>query len=419
MVTRQDLERSCAAIMQAVDAAEVTRQHLPGEPPTLTVALGKAAVPMAKAALRKYGSSTEYLTITRDGYGGEPGELTVTFTSHPVPDERSQAAGHLLLERARALTAKDTLLVLLSGGGSSLAVMPRGVSLSEKQELNQALLRSGASVVEMNTVRKHLSALKGGQLAAATEARVRTIVLSDVPGDDLSMVASGPTAPDESSFTDALRILDAYRIDAPAARRHLEDGVAGLVPETAGRESLPPERVSLVLAASNYSMLRAAAAFWEVHRIGPRVQILSDRFTESARDLARFHAEIVRTRVGHPDEAGVPTVIVSGGEAAVTVSGDGRGGPNQEFSVALARELDGVGRWIALACDSDGVDGNTTAAGGIVDGRTIGLARRRGADVDLLMQRNDSHALLELADALFVPGPTDNNLNDLRMVVTW
>ena len=270
--------------------------------------------------------------------GGHAGHFTVREAAHPVPDERSQAAAEEALGLLGRLGQDD--LVLVSGGGSSLLCAPWGIELEDKQAVNQALLRSGAPIGEINAVRKHLSRIKGGRLAAATQARILTLVVSDVPGDDLAAVASGPTVPDPTTFADALGVLDRHSLDLPAARAHLDRGAHGELPETLKPADPALSRVENRLIGGGWQLLEAAAGYWQAHSKHHTVASLSDRFSGEARELAHFHANLVQTIREHRAPFAPPVVLLSGGETSVTVRGEGSGGRNQEFALALGCALE-------------------------------------------------------------------------------
>ena len=423
---RATLEASFRAALEATDPYALTRAHLPDEPPALVLGVGKAAVPMARAAAEAY-PDVPGLVVTRDGYGGPAGHFMVREAAHPVPDERSQAAAQEALERIGRLSEADLVLVLVSGGGSALLSAPWGLPFEDKRATNQALLRSGAAIGEINAVRKHLSRIKGGQLAAATAARILALVLSDVPGDDLAAVASGPTVGDPTTFADALAVLDRYALDLPAARTHLERGAHGELPETPKPGDARFARVENRLIAGGWQLLDAAADFWradgwrsEVAQSdtpeAPAVATLSDRFGGEARELARFHANVVQSIRAHHAPFAPPVVLLSGGEASVTVRGDGLGGRNQEFLLWLAHHLSDDGVW-AIACDTDGIDGSTDAAGAIITPDTLARATARGLDPERSLERNDAHHVFTELGDLIRTGPTRHNLNDYRAIL--
>ena len=412
---RAELEASFRSALQATDPYALTRTHLPDASPALVLAVGKAAIPMARAAADTYPDAPG-LVVTRDGYGGHAGHFTVREAAHPVPDERSQAAAEEALERLGRLGKEDLVLVLVSGGGSSLLAAPWEISLEDKQAVNQALLRSGAPIGDINAVRKHLSRIKGGQLAGATQARILTLVLSDVPGDDLAAVASGPTVPDPTTFADALRVLDHHRLDLPAAQAHLDRGARGELPETLKPADPRLARVENRLIGGGWQLLEAAAGFWQAHGERHTVVSLSDRFSGEARELAHFHANLVQTIREHHAPFTPPVILLSGGEGGVTVHGNGLGGRNQEFLLWLAHDLGDDGAW-AIACDTDGIDGTTEAAGAIITPDTMTRARARGLDPVKSLQHNDTHRIFSELGDLVHTGPTRHNLNDYRAII--
>ena len=410
---RELLEGAFLHAVSATDPERRVREAL-GEAPERAhvLAVGKAAGPMLAAAEAVW-RGLEGFGVTRYGHR-RPTRLPLFEAGHPVPDEASVRAAERALELARSLGEGDTLLVLLSGGGSALLAAPWGVSLEEKQALTEALLKSGATIHEINAVRKHLSRVKGGRLAeAAYPARVIALVYSDVPGDDVSVVASGPTAPDPTTFEDALAVLDKYGLAFPKARAHLEAGARGELPETPKPGSPVFSRVENRVIAGNADLLRAAAAYLEAR--GHRTLILSDRFTLEARDLARAHAEIVESARARGLPLSPPFFLLSGGEAGVRVVGEGRGGRNQEFLLALLLALGPRGVY-ALAADSDGIDGPTDAAGAILTPDAFHRAAALGLDPRDFLKRNDAYRFFEALGLLFKPGPTANNLNDLRVL---
>ena len=412
---RDLLERSFKTALQATDPAVRVEARVRAlePPPTAVLAVGKAAGPML-AGLEDAGLRLPGFGVTRYGHGVPLGHYELVEAGHPVPDEASVRAAGRALELARALGPEDHLLVLVSGGGSALWCAPWGLELGELQELNRALLASGATIAEMNAVRKHLSRIKGGRLAQATRARVTALLVSDVPGDDVSTIASGPTAPDPTTFADALAVLERYRIAAPAARAHLERGAAGELLETPKPGDPLFARVSNRVLLANADLLEAAAGFWREE--GWAVHVLSDRFEGEARELARFHAALVQSSRARGFPYRPPFVLVSGGEAAVTVRGAGRGGRNQAFLAWLAYFLDPEGAW-ALAADSDGIDGNSQAAGAVLRPDTLARAAELRLDLRAYLGRDDSHGFFDALGDLVVTGPTHNNLNDLRVVV--
>ncbi len=410
----EKLKAAFARALERTDPRRAVREAVQAfELPTAVLAVGKAAGPML-AGLEDAGLRLPGFGVTRYGHGVPLGHYELVEAGHPVPDEASVRAAEGALEFARALGPEDHLLVLVSGGGSALWCAPWGLELEELQALNRALLASGATISEMNAVRKHLSRIKGGRLAQATRARVTALLVSDVPGDDVSTVASGPTAPDPTTFADALAVLERYRITAPAARVHLERGAAGELLDTPKPGDPLFVRVTNRVLLANADLLEAAAGFWREE--GWAAYVLSDRFEGEARELARFHAALVQSSRARGFPYRPPFILVSGGEAAVTVRGEGRGGRNQAFLAWLAYFLGPEGVW-ALAADSDGIDGNSDAAGAVM--RPDTLARAAGLRLDLraYLARDDTHGFFAELGDLVITGPTHNNLNDLRVIV--
>jgi glycerate 2-kinase len=418
------LRAALAHALEVVDPVRVLSAHLP--PPRkgrlAIVGVGKAAAAMAWAAEAFYratypGVALAGLAITRYGHVDptrRPEQLELVEAAHPVPDAAGVRATERLLALAAALREDDLLLCLISGGGSALLCAPDGVTLAEKAALTRALLRSGAEIGEINAVRKHLSRVKGGGLArAAFPARVVSLILSDVPGDDLAAVASGPTVPDPTTFEEALEVLGRYEIDAPAARAHLERGARGEHPETPKPGDPLFARVENVLIGGAQAMLEAVAAFFRARGITP--VILGESVTGEAREVAKVHAAMARQvrRYGQPVPP--PAVLLSGGETSVTVRGPGRGGRNLEFALALALALGGLPEVYALAADTDGIDGTEDAAGALVTPATLAALGPRAAR--RYLEANDTYTFFERVDGLVKTGPTLTNVNDLRMVL--
>ncbi|MDW8425175.1 MAG: glycerate kinase [Meiothermus sp.] len=413
---REQLIASFQHALAQTHPARLTEQHLPEEAPALMVAVGKAALSMLEAARQRF-PQVPFIAVPK----AEAGRVWPHFpkgrilpASHPVPDERSVEAGQAILQAISKLQPDDLLLLLVSGGGSALMCAPWGVDLATKQALTQALLRSGADIQEMNAVRKHVSALKGGRLAAATPARILALYLSDVPGDDLSVVASGPTVPDDSTFAEALGVLDKYGLEFPQVRAHLSQGVQGALAESPKPGDPLFARVENRLIGSNQGLLEAAQNYWQAQ--GYQAVILSDRFQGEARELARFHANLVQSIRAHQEPFRPPVVLISGGEASVTVRGSGKGGRNQEFLAWLGFYLGREGVW-ALAADSDGIDGNTPAAGAIWQPDTWQRAREQGLDLKTFLEQNHSHGFFAAMNDLLITGETAHNLNDFRVLV--
>ena len=390
--------------------------HLPPPPKgrTVVVGAGKAAASMAAAVEAHWPGPIEGLVVTRYGHAVPCRKIEVVEAAHPVPDAAGLAAARRILALVGGLTADDLVLCLISGGGSALLSLPApGIALADKQSISRALLKSGAQIGEMNTLRKHLSAIKGGRLAAAASpAEVVALVISDVPGDDLSVIASGPTVPDATSAADALGVLEKYGIDIPpAVRAHLDNPAA----ETPKPGDARFARVTNRLIAAPQRSLEAAA---DVARAaGYHPLILSDAIEGEARDVALVHAAIARQIAARGQPAPAPCALISGGETTVTVRGKGRGGRNAEFLLALALALHGAPRISALAADTDGIDGSEDNAGAFVLPDTLERARRAGLNGAEFLASNDAYSFFEELGDLLVTGPTHTNVNDFRVIL--
>lgn len=381
---------------------------------TVVIGAGKAATTMAQALDAAWPAALSGVVVTRHGQRQPCRRIEVLEAAHPVPDAHSVAAAARMLDAVRGLGADDLVICLISGGGSSLLVQPAaGLTLADKQAINRALLASGADIAAMNCVRKHLSAIKGGRLAAAcAPARVVTLAISDVPGDEPAVIASGPTVADATSCTDALAILDRYRITLPpAVRAALEAGEL----ETPKPDDPCFAHCEYHLIATPMRSLEAAAAVARAAGVTPL--ILGDALEGEAAEVAKVHAGIARSIAQHGRPLAAPCVLLSGGETTVTVRGRGRGGRNVEFLLALAVALDGHPRVHALAADTDGVDGAEDIAGALCDPTTLARARALGIDPKASLADNDGHGFFgALGDAL-VTGPTDTNVNDFRAIL--
>ncbi|MBX3664636.1 MAG: glycerate kinase [Burkholderiales bacterium] len=418
---RRMLEESYAAALAAADPLRIVPAHLPAPPQgrTLVVGAGKAAAAMAMAVERHWPAAAplEGLVITRYQHGLPTGRIAVIEAGHPVPDAAGEQAAADILRRAGTLTAQDLLLVLVSGGGSSLLSLPaEGIAMADLKEVTRQLLRSGAPIQDMNTVRKHLSAIQGGRLAAASRAPVHALVISDVTGDDPTHIASGPCAPDPTTFADARAVLDRYGVEAPpAVAAHLTGGARGAIAET----PKPGDRVfanteNRVIATAGRS-LQAAADYFRGQGITPA--ILGDSVTGEAREVAKVYAALARQVRQHGSPWAAPVALISGGECTVTVRGQGRGGRCAEFLLSLAVELDGMPGIHALACDTDGIDGSEDNAGAMLDPDILQRARRRQLDPASLLQQNDAYRFFEATGDLVVTGPTRTNVNDYRVIL--
>jgi len=402
----------------AIDAASPGKslaRFLPAPPKgrTIVVGAGKAAASMAAAVEAAWEGPLEGLVVTRYGHGAPNARIEVIEAAHPVPDDAGEKAALRILECVRTLSADDLVLCLISGGGSALLAAPApGLTLEDKRAINRALLKSGADIAEMNCVRKHLSAIKGGRLAlAAAPARVVSLVISDVPGDDLSIIASGPTVPDPSTSAEALAILRRYRIDAPArVVAHLES-VASETPKP-GHPRFAA--VSNVLIATPQMSLQAAARAARAAAVTP--VLLGDAIEGEAREVGKVFAGIARSAALHGEPARGPCVLLSGGETTVTVRGQGRGGRNAEFLLGLAIALNGAPGVHALAGDTDGIDGSEDNAGAYLAPDTLARAAALGLGAKDRLADNDAYSLFHALGDLVVTGPTLTNVNDFRAI---
>ncbi len=404
---RQFLRSLFDTAVAAAAPENCMRTWVPAKPGgrVIVIGAGKAAASMAKELEDQWSGPLEGCVIVPYGHGADCRWIKVIEASHPVPDEAGVAAAAEILESVSSLSAGDTVVCLISGGGSSLLCLPaQGVSLVEKQSITSQLLKAGAAIHEINCVRKKLSAIKGGKLAAAcTPATVITLIISDVPGNDVSMVASGPTITDGSSPAEALEILDRYAISASASAR------------TAIGNSAPVKVVTgdiRILATSDDAIL-ATAALATTYEITPYT--LGD-LTGDARSLGAEHAELAMQIAAGTGPVEAPCVILSGGETTVNVRGDGRGGRNGEYALSLAIALDGHPRIHAIACDTDGIDGAGDNAGSFVSPDTLARASAAGLDANELLDRNDSYEFFSTTLDLVVTGPTRTNVNDFRAI---
>ena len=405
------LQEAYRAALASASPERLLAPHLGGPRPDLIVAFGKASLPMTRSALSVYPGVRAVAVAPRGTLHLErPASAQVYLAAHPVPDESSVQAAAEVLREVVAVREGGHILVLVSGGGSALLCAPRGVTLAQKQQLTRQLLHAGADINEINAVRKHLSGIKGGQLAAATRASVRALLLSDVVGDDPATIASGPTVPDPTTAADALAVLDRYALPAPEARAHLLSDAA----ETP--KHLP--HASHTIIGNNRLLLVAAQQFLQAQ--GVRAVILGDTFGGEARELAGFHAALVRN-VRQTGGQCAPVVLLSGGEATVTLpaqAGDGaiQGGRNQEFALALALALGPDGGVYALSAGSDGIDGSSPAAGACLTPDTLSRAAKLGLDAQAYLQRHDSGTFFARLGDQFLTGPSGHNLNDLRAI---
>jgi hydroxypyruvate reductase len=390
--------------------------HLPsqGAGKTIVIGAGKASAAMARALEKNWAGPLTGLVVTRYGYAVPCERIEIAEAAHPVPDDAGLRAAQRMMELVRGLSADDTVICLISGGGSSLLPLPAaGITLAEKQALNAALLASGATIAEMNCVRRHVSAIKGGRLAAACHpARVVTLLISDVPGDDPIDIASGPTVADPTTCDDALDIVRRYGIDAPR--------VALEVLESGRGESIKPGDARLAanetrIVATPQMALEAAAAIARDERVTP--VILGDRIEGEAREVGKVLAAIALQVAQHDQPFRTPCVLLSGGETTVTVRGDGRGGRNVEFLLSLGVALDAARGIHALAGDTDGVDGVEDVAGAYLAPDSLARAWASGLRPRESLERNDGHGFFAALGDAIVTGPTLTNVNDFRAIL--
>ena len=403
----------------AVAAAlpERSIQHFLPAPPkgrTIVVGCGKAAAAMARAVETHWQGPLEGLVVTRYGHRVPTERIEVVEAAHPVPDAAGLDAAKRMLQTVQGLSPDDLVLFLASGGGSALLTLPApGITLEDKQAINTALLKSGANITEMNCVRKHISAVKGGRLAAAAApARVVTLAISDIPGDDPAVIASGPTVADPTTFSDALAVIEKYAIREPlSVLSHLRAGEN----ETPKPGDARLANSELHMIAAPQMSLQAAADIAQGFGVTPL--ILGDAIEGEAREVAMVHAGIARQVLRHGQPVKAPCVLLSGGETTVTVRGSGRGGRNAEFLLALGIALDGAAGIWAFAGDTDGIDGTENNAGAIVGPDSLGRAGALGMDAKSMLADNDGYRFFRGLDDLVITGPTMTNVNDFRAIL--
>lgn len=412
---RQFLKSLFDKAVAAVQASNLIPEVLPPCPQgqTMVIGAGKAAASMARAVEDNWPVELSGLVITPHGHSIACERIEVVEAAHPIPDSSGLAAAKRITAMVENLSAEDLVLCLLSGGGSALLSMPaEGISLRDKQSVTASLLRSGADIAEINCVRKHMSAIKGGRLAAAcSPAQLVTLAISDVPGNDMSVIASGPTVPDETSSEAALEIVNKYDIEAP------ENVVAHL--EDPGSETPKPgdpvfaRSKAVILATADNAMQAAATAATEA-----RVEalILGD-LTGDATELAKQHAALAKDVAAGAGPMRPPCILISGGETTVNVRGAGFGGRNSEYALALAIALDGHPGIHAIACDTDGIDGTEDNAGCYVTPDSLHRADKQTLDANALLKENDSYRFFSAIGDLVVTGPTRTNVNDFRAIL--
>lgn len=419
---RELLLASFRAAVAAADPARILAPHLP-EPPrgrTLVVAAGKAAASMSAALEAAWPAAAplEGLALTRYRHSVPTRRIRVLQAGHPVPDAAGEAGAREIRDAVAALGPEDLLVALISGGGSSLLSLPaEGVSMDDLKAVTTQLLHCGATIQEINVVRKHLSAIQGGQLAALCRAPVTALIISDVTGDDPTHIASGPCAPDPSTYGDAIEVLAKYGVDAPAGvRARLEAGAAGRIAETPKAGDAAFAQTENRVIATAHRSLEAAAEVFRAAGVTP--VILGDTVTGEAADVARVMAALVREIRSHGAPFATPVALLSGGECTVTLGArGGRGGRCSEFLLSLAVELEDIAGVHAIAADTDGIDGSEDNAGALFGPDSAARARALGLNAPRLLAAHDSHGYFSALDDLVVTGPTFTNVNDYRAIL--
>ncbi|HEX2034490.1 MAG TPA: glycerate kinase [Chloroflexota bacterium] len=427
------------AALHAVDPAQAVRHALRRQGDTLSlgerqydlgryrrvlvVGAGKASAPMARAAEEVLGDRlTTGLVDVKYGYTDQTQRIRLREAGHPLPDASGLEGTREIVELLAGAGEDDLVLCLISGGGSALMMLPvDGITLADYQALTQVLLRSGATINHINTIRKHIERVKGGGLAeVAAPAEVATLILSDVIGDPLDFIASGPTVPDTTTYADALDVLQQFDLlgKVPASVvRHLQAGQRGEVPETPKPGDPLFERVSTLVIGSN--SIAAEAALAEARRLGFEALLLSTYLEGEAREAGKVAAALAKELVHHQRPLSVPACLILGGETTVTVRGEGKGGRNQEIALSAAVAIAGLERALVVALATDGSDGPTDAAGGFADGHTLERGAAQGLDARAALAQNDSYAYLRAVGDLLVTGPTNTNVNDLLFVFAY
>ena len=432
---RRDALEIFKAALTAADAAKAVSRHLKVDGEAINIAgrlyslrsykrlfvigAGKGSALMCRALLELIGDWLYGGTIiTKYGYAVAMKKIAIIEAGHPIPDENGLRATEQIVGLLRQATSEDLVINLISGGGSALLCSPAdGVSFHEKQEITRCLLNCGAPIGEINAIRKHISKVKGGRLARlAYPSTLISLILSDVVGDSISAIASGPTAPDPSTFSECQVILDRYKLRTENASiaRFIDKGSAGEIEETPKPGDPIFNNVMNVVVGSN--LLAVIAAKEQAERLGYSVKVIDELAEGEATELAVAHAAIVK-KIYHSGTVRRPACVISGGEATVTLRGDGLGGRNQEFALATALEIDGLDGVVALIGGTDGSDGPTEAAGGIVDGSTVRRGETKGLDARDYLSKNDSYHYLQATDDLLVTGPTFTNVMDLRLFI--
>jgi len=433
---RQDARQIFNAALTAADAAEAVSRHVKVDGEAIdidgrlyslrsyrsivVVGAGKGSAQMCRGLEELIGDRLSGgIIIVKYGYTVPVKKIAVIEAGHPIPDENGLNATEQVIDLLRQTTSEDLVISLISGGGSALLSSPTdGVSFHEKQEMTELLLKCGAPIREVNAIRKHISKVKGGRVARlAYPSTLISLILSDVVGDAISAIASGPTAPDPSTFSECQVILDRYKLrtkKSGSIARLIDKGSAGEINETPKPGDPIFENVLNVVVGNN--RLTVIAAKEQAETLGYSVKVIDDLAEGEATELAVAHAAIVK-EIYHSGTVRRPACVISGGEATVTLRGDGLGGRNQEFALATALELDGLDSVVALIGGTDGTDGPTDAAGGIVDGGTVRRGQTKGLDARDYLSRNDSYHYLQATDDLLVTGPTFTNVMDLRLFI--
>lgn len=405
-----------AAAVNAAQPQHCMQAYLPPKPKgrTIVVGAGKASAAMAQCLEQNWNGQLTGLIVTRYGHAVPCNQIEIVEAAHPVPDGKGADAAARMLDLVVNLTKDDLVIALMSGGASALLPLPvNGVTLEEKRDLNRALLKSGVPIAEMNCVRKHLSRIKGGRLAAAAyPARVVSLIISDVPGDDLAAVGSGPTVSDPTTFADALTIIQNYKLAvAPSILKHLIEA----------RDETPKpgdhrlNRATAHCIASPQQSLMAAALL--AKSAGYSALILGDAIEGEARELGIIMAGIAQQARRFDQPAKPPLAIISGGETGVTIRGNGVGGRNVEYLLSLALKLNGASGIHAIAADTDGVDGAAEIAGAFIDPTTLARAKAQGVDPVAALNNNDAHNFFRMLNNQIITGPTLTNVNDFRVIL--
>jgi hydroxypyruvate reductase len=359
------------------------------------------------------------IVIVKDGYGTPTQRIRLVEASHPLPDARSVGATKQILKIVRSLTKQDLLIVLLSGGASSLLCAPApGLTLTDKRRTTNLLLRCGATIHELNLVRKHLSAVKGGQLAQATSAKILTLIMSDVLGDDLAIIGSGPTVPDLMTFHEAKTILKHYQVWSRVperVRKYLEQGTKGHVPGSLKSRRRHSSRSHSIILANNQTAIDGVAK--ETKRLGLRPYILEAPLQGEAKDLGTILGALAKDIRGFGNPVRPPACLIAGGEPTVTVTGKGKGGRAQECVLAAAQELAGLPNVVVAGFGTDGTDGPTEVAGAMVDGKTVQRAKKKGISIENMLKEHDSYTFFHQVGGHIITGPTKTNVNDIYLIL--